>query len=288
MIANGATTTPSPAPRRTTNAEPLAGCGSLGVDHRVVATLGSVTLHADRTGRGPVVLWTHGFGSSSHLFDATREGLDHERTIITWDLPGHGRSVVPERPEEFTPERALDHMTALLDEAGVERAVLGGHSLGGYLSLRYALDHPDRVAALVLVGTGPGYRKPEGREQWNAMCEGFARDLDAKGLDGLGGSPELRNGIHRGGAGGLAMAARNTLPQRDSRVIDELATITAPALIVVGERDRQFLASSQFLADRLPAADELVVIADCGHAPPISRPDEFVAAVRAFLDRHHP
>lgn len=243
-------------------------------------------VHADRTGRGPVVLFTHGFGSSSHVFDGARRALSDEHTIVTWDLPGHGRSVVPEAPEEFTPERSLDHITTLLDDAGADQAVLGGHSLGGYLSLRYALDHPERVTGLILVGTGPGYRNDEGRAGWNDMCDGFACALDERGLDGLGGAEQGRE-VHEGGAAGLALAARGILPQRDSRVIDELARITVPALVVVGERDRQFLASSRYLAAKLPGAGgHPVIIADCGHTPPVSQPAAFVGAVRDFLVRH--
>jgi pimeloyl-ACP methyl ester carboxylesterase len=230
------------------------------------------------------VVWTHGFGSSSHMFAGTAAALSDDHTVVTWDLPGHGRSVVADRPEEFTPERAIGHLVDLLDAAGAERAVLGGHSLGGYLSLRVALEHPDRVAGLILVGTGPGFRKDDGRAQWNEMCEGFARNLDSSGLAGLAGSPELRDGIHVGGATGLALAARHLLPQRDGRVIDGLGMIEVPALVVVGDRDRQFLASSSYLASKLAGAGgEPVVVADCGHAPPISQPVAFVDAVRTFL-----
>ncbi|MFV0307877.1 MAG: alpha/beta fold hydrolase [Desertimonas sp.] len=243
-------------------------------------------IHSELHGVGPFVLWTHGFGSSSHMFAPTSDALRDEHTVVTWDLPGHGRSVVPAIAEDFTVERCLADITELLDAAGAERAVLGGHSLGGYLSLRYALEHPERVAGLVLVGTGPGYRNDEGRARWNEMCEGFARALDERGMAGLGGSAELRDDVHQGGAVGLALAARGILPQHDAAVIDGLASITAPALVVVGDRDRQFLASSEYLATKLTGSAAPVVIEDCGHAPPISRPEAFVAAVRTFLSTH--
>lgn len=248
---------------------------------------GVMPLFSELHGNGPFVLWTHGFGSSSHLFAATSDALRADHTVITWDLRGHGRSVVPEIADDFTVERCLDDITELLDAAGTERAVLGGHSLGGYLSLAYVLMHPERVSGLVLVGTGPGYRNPDGRAHWNEMCEGFARDLETKGLDGLAGDPGQREEVHVGGAGGLAMAARGILTQRDGRVIDGLGRITVPALVVVGDRDRQFLAASEYLGSKLPGAGGApVVIADCGHAPPVDRPAEFNAAVRRFLTGH--
>lgn len=244
-------------------------------------------VHSELHGHGRAVLFTHGFGSSSHMFAGTAAVLAADHSVITWDLRGHGRSVLPEHPAEFTPEHCLDDITDLLDSSGADRAVLGGHSLGGYLSLAYAQQHPDRVAGLILVGTGPGFRNAAARTQWNQMAEGFAADLEAKGLDGLGGSPELNGDLHQGGAGGLILAARGILPQRDSAVIDRLGEVTAPALVVVGERDRPFLASSEYLAVKLAGAGgHLVVIPDCGHAPPITRPEPFHAAVRTFLTKH--
>ena len=77
-------------------------------------------------------------------------------------------------------------MAAILDAAGVDRAVIGGHSLGGYLSLAFHVAHPERVAALVLIDTGPGYRSDDGRQKWNRMAEGYAADLEQKGLAALG------------------------------------------------------------------------------------------------------
>ena len=67
-------------------------------------------------------------------------------------------------------------------------------------------------------------------------------------------------------------------------MIDGLGTIEVPALVVVGDRDRQFLAGSSYLAAKLPGAGgEPRVMVDCGHAPPVSQPEAFVTAVRTFL-----
>ncbi len=84
-------------------------------------------------------------------------------------------------------------MVALLDKVGAERAVAAGHSLSGYLSLSMLLDHPDRIEALVLIDTGPGFREAEPRDQWNAMAERYAARLDAQGLAGLDAGPEQRS-----------------------------------------------------------------------------------------------
>ena len=160
---------------------------------------------------------------------------------------------------------------------------VGGHSLGGYLSLAFHLAHPERVKALVLIDTGPGYRSPDGRAQWNRMVEGYADDLDERGLDALAGSGELLASVHRG-ASGLVLAARRVLTQSDASVVDSLPSIAVPVLVIVGENDKPFLAGSSYMADKIPDAT-LVVIPGAGHAPNITHTAEFDASLRTFLDR---
>src|SRR3954469_18935097 len=105
-------------------------------------------------------------------------------------------------------------MAALLDAAAVQRAVLGGHSLGGFLSLAFHLEHPERVEALVLIGTGPGYRQDESRARWNAMTESYAKSLERKGLAALEAGDDVDVSVHRDAAG-LVRAARGILAQHD-------------------------------------------------------------------------
>jgi pimeloyl-ACP methyl ester carboxylesterase len=243
---------------------------------------GRVHVHREIAGSGPAVLLTHGFAASSHMYVATVADLSRDHMAITWDLRGHGKSDSPTDPAEYSVAASLDDMAGVLDAAGAARAVLVGHSLGGYLSLEFALARPERVDGLVLVGTGPGFRKEEGRQRWNEMAEGYATDLDERGLDGLPASAELDAGVHRSAAG-LALAARGILRQRDGHVLEALPTIAAPTLVVVGEHDAPFLAGSGYMAAKIPGA-RLVTIAGAGHAPPVTHPDEFNAEVRSFLE----
>ena len=135
----------------------------------------------------------------------------------------------------------------------------------------------------MLIDTGPGYRNPDGRTKWNRMAEGYADDLDQRGLDALAGSGELLASVHRG-AGGLVHAARRVLTQSDASVVDSLPSIAVPVLVIVGEKDRPFLAGSSYMTDKIPDAT-LVVIPGAGHAPNITHTAEFDAHLRTFLDR---
>jgi len=234
-----------------------------------------------QAGAGPFVLLTHGYGASSHMFDANSAALADCRTVIAWDLRGHGATDYPADPAEYTREQSIDDMVAILDDAGADHAVIGGHSLGGYLSLLFALEHPERTDGLVLIGTGPGFRKADGREKWNQMCERYAESLTKHGLAGLPGSAELTADVHRD-ASGLVLAARGILSQHDSRVIDSLRDIDVPVLVIVGDDDSVFMPGSMYMAGKLPNA-ELVVIPGAGHAPNVTHAEAFDTALRSFL-----
>lgn len=242
-----------------------------------------VHLHYEVTGSGPALLITHGFGASSAMFAGNVPVLARGHTVISYDQRGHGASDYPRDPARYTMELALGDMAALLDAVQADRAVLMGHSLGGFLSLAFVLAHPERVAGLVLVDTGPGYRNAEARSHWNDMAERYAKNLDKHGLAGLPPSEEVSADVHRD-ATGLALSARGVLIQRDATVIESLPAISVPTLVIVGEDDVGFLDGSRYMAAKIPGA-ELVVVEGAGHAPNITRPAAFEAAVVDFLDR---
>jgi pimeloyl-ACP methyl ester carboxylesterase len=197
-------------------------------------------------------------------------------------MRGHGQSDYPEDPGEYSEPATVSDMAAILDAVGVEKAVVGGLSLGGYMSLAFHRAHPDRVTALLIIDTGPGYRSDEAREGWN---QNALKTADRYERDGLGrqaeASAEVRISQHRN-AEGLARAARGMLTQRDPGVINSLPTIAVPSIVVVGENDKPFLNAADYMAAKIPGARK-VVIPNAGHAANIDQPEAFNAAIVAFL-----
>jgi pimeloyl-ACP methyl ester carboxylesterase len=206
--------------------------------------------------------------------------LAASRQVITWDIRGHGRTRVPPRPELYSQDASVDDMAAVLDVCGIQRAAIGGLSLGGYLSLAFHNRYPERVEALLLFDTGPGYRNDEGRRGWNNYAISQAERLEAEGLDALGSSPEVRLGDHD--PKGLALAARHILTQRGPEVIESLCSIDVPTLVLVGELDKAFLKAADYMASHIPGAQK-VVLPGAGHAANIDQPAAFNRAVEAFL-----
>jgi len=173
-------------------------------------------------------------------------------------------------------------MAALLDAVGAETAIVGGLSLGGYMSLAFNLAHPGRVRALLIIDTGPGYRNDQARDGWNATALKTASRYETDGLGRLAaGSVEMRTSRHRS-ADGLAKAARGMLTQKDARVINSLPTIQVPSVVVVGANDTPFLTASDYMAAKIPGARK-VVIPDAGHAANIDQPEAFNTAILGFL-----
>lgn len=240
-----------------------------------------VNIHYEDNGSGPAVLLSHGYSATTRMWAGQVEALKSQYRIVTWDMRGHGQSDSPDDPAAYSEQATVDDMAAILKHLGIESAVIGGLSLGGYMSLAFNLAHPKMVRALMLFDTGPGYRNPVGREGWNETARRRAEVFEAKGLDALGSSAEVRVSQHRS-AQGLAHAARGMLAQFDARVIESLDSISVPTLVLVGDKDQPFLAGTDYMANKIPNATK-VVIENAGHASNIDQPEAFNAEVRRFL-----
>lgn len=242
-----------------------------------------VGLYYEVHGTGPTILLTHGYSATSQMWQGQVEALSKEHRLVIWDMRGHGRSDSPDDPALYSEPATVADMAALLDEVGAKTAIVGGLSLGGYMSLAFHRAHPERVEALLIIDTGPGYKNDEARAGWNRTSLKTAERYETEGLRLLeSGSAERRLAQHRS-AKGLALAARGMLTQRDAGVIASLPDIRVPAIVIVGSEDTPFLAASDYMASKIPGATK-AVIEGAGHAANIDRPEAFNAALMAFLD----
>lgn len=208
-------------------------------------------------GNEPALVFTHGLGDDHTTWSEQIAHFRGRHHLLVWDLPGHGASPAPATAEECTRDAALEHLAEVVHRAAGP-VVLVGHSLGGYLSMAYALRHPHDVVGLVLEATGPGFRDPEAREKWNEFSSG-ARDW----------FPDAPH-----------VAKFNE--QHDSLVIDGLPEIQVPVLLVVGERDRRYHDGMSYM-DRKLAHSRSLVLEDAGHHPHTSSAAEFNTAMEIFL-----
>jgi pimeloyl-ACP methyl ester carboxylesterase len=241
-----------------------------------------VTIHYEIHGDGPPLILTHGYSSTSAMWSEQIAPLSKHHRLILWDMRGHGQSDYPEDPKAYSEALTVADMAALLDLAGAKRAIVGGLSLGGYMSLAFYRAHPERVRALLIIDTGPGFKKDDARDAWNRRAFDTAERLERDGLNVLKAGSRERSTVQHRDARGLALAARGMLTQRDARVIELLGEIKVPSLIVVGADDTPFLAASDYMAAKIPGARK-VVIPNAGHAVNIDQPQAFIDAVEPFL-----
>jgi pimeloyl-ACP methyl ester carboxylesterase len=242
-----------------------------------------VGIHYEVHGSGPVLLLTHGYSSTSAMWQGQIAALSKHHKLVLWDMRGHGQSDYPDNPAAYSETLTVADMAALLDEAGAERAIVGGLSLGGYMSLAFYRAYPQRVRALLIIDTGPGFKKDDARDAWNRRAHDTGERFEREGLSVLKSASPERSGVSHRDASGLARAAKGMLTQRDARVIETLPDIKVPSLIVVGADDTPFLAASDYMAAKIPNAKKVVIPA-AGHAVNIDQPQAFIDAVVPFLD----
>jgi pimeloyl-ACP methyl ester carboxylesterase len=263
-----------------------------------------VRLHAEAHGAGvPVILSCALHTTSENWRPQVGPLVEAGYRVLLWDYRGHGRSDAPADPSAYSMERVVLDLEQVLDAlAPGAPAVVGGLSFGGLASLHFALRRPERVRALLLVDSGPGFKNPEAQKRWEEAVERTARFLETKGpaalVEGRGAEtlvgrrPELpaaRAAAQASAAQrphGLAAFGRRVAAPAP-QVIDALPGIGVPALVVVGEHDAAYLRSAQVMAARLPNA-ESVTIPDAGHMVNLEQPEAFDAAVLRFLTRVAP
>jgi pimeloyl-ACP methyl ester carboxylesterase len=240
-----------------------------------------VNIYYEDHGSGPPVLLSHGYSATAGMWAGQVAAFKDRYRVITWDMRGHGQSDSPDDPKAYSEATTCEDMAAILKHLGIDEAVIGGLSLGGYMSLAFHVAHPEMTRALMLFDTGPGYKNPVAREGWNDTARKRAEVFEEKGLDALGRSAEVRIAQHRS-AQGLAHAARGMLAQFDSRIIESLPEIKVPTLVLVGENDTPFLGGTDYMVNKIPGAQK-ALIENAGHASNIDQPQAFNAAVESFL-----
>lgn len=236
-------------------------------------------LHHTLTGDGPLtVVLTHGLAAGEAVWSAQVPALAARHRVLTWDLRGHGRSAPNPGPCAIA-DLAGDLRT-VLDAADIDRAVILGHSAGGVVAMRFALDHPDRTAGLVLVGTAS-----ECNDRARDFYEGLAARAEERGMDPvrrrLGVNAEQGRQSPTDPATfarvARAMASLNAAP-----LTPRIGEIHCPAQMIVGEKD--FLgAGGSVILHRKIAGSRLAIVPGRGHGLFAEDPEGFNTLVLEFL-----
>jgi 3-oxoadipate enol-lactonase len=243
----------------------------------------------DTGGDGPAVVLAHGFLMNRTMFDAQVAALRDTYRVITWDARGFGDTVYDERPFTFW-DLARDCL-GLLDHLGIDRAVVGGMSQGGFLALRAALLAPERIRGLLLFDTQAGPEDADVIPLYQGMIDDWVTngpsDAVAEASAALIiGDPELSATWIPIWSGRPAATLHNpgqALVERES-IEDRLAEITAPALVVHGTEDVSIsMDKARRMAEGLVACSGVVEIEGGTHAANMTHPGPVNEATLVFL-----
>lgn len=239
-----------------------------------------MNLHYEITGSGPLTLiLTHGLAATGDTWRGIVDRVAPCYRVLTWDLRGHGRSAAPTGPYAIA-DLAGD-LAAVLDDAGIDRAVVLGHSAGGVIALQFALDHPQRLAGLALVGTA---------SECNVRAHDFYNDLAQRAAErGMGAvhkalglttatEPAIAAQPIAFGHVAHAMAGLHQQP-----LTARLNAIDAPTFICVGDKDFLGVGGSVILSRSIKGS-RLEIVPGRGHGIFLEDPDGFAEMLLRFLD----
>jgi pimeloyl-ACP methyl ester carboxylesterase len=246
-------------------------------------------------GAPPIVL-IHGFTASAASFHNNIKDLNRHFTVVTVELLGHGRSEAPPEPEAYGPGPAVARILGLIDGLRLPSVVLCGHSLGGAVALRFALEHPARVAGLVIINSNSAAGTPRWRQETQPRLEEMARRIRSDGVAFLRDSrlyparsqrlpPDARQRLARDfdrlQPAGVAGTAESLVARVNA--YERLGELLPPTLVVVGDRDKDFVLNApRMVASMRRNAVQMVTIEDAGHAANLEQPELFRDAVVAF------
>jgi len=248
-------------------------------------------------GEGPPALLVHGILSSRAQWLLNIPALRRVCSPVVLELWGHGRSPLPDDPSAFSPDSYVELFEAVRDRLGVERWLVVGQSLGAALTLRYALQAPDRVIAQVFTNSNSALADAGWQRRMRETAPATASKLEQGGRAAIAAMPvhpsrarflpePARTALLEDAAtlepAAVARAIHHTVP--DSSVRAMVHQNRVPTLLVVGRRERNFAEAHHYARDQMPMIE--IVEFDAGHAVNIGAADQFDGAVTGFFSRH--
>lgn len=254
---------------------------------------------------GPAIVLIHGANSSLQTWEPLVKRLGADYRIVTLDLPGHGLTgATPDT--DYSAEGMIDAVDVVAAKLGLDHFILGGNSMGGWVSWRYALGHPGRVDALLLIDAAgmplrKGEKAPPSNVGFRVLEYPFGRWLATQITPRMLVEQSLRGSVEKQAIVDDAMIDRywellrfpgnreatvlRARMDREPAMAARVGEIKAPTLILFGDKDRLINPSAAQTFHERIAGSEVVLLPGIGHLPMEEAPDATAKAIADFLKR---
>ncbi len=266
-----------------------------------VTTDDGVKLYFEEVGEGTPIVFVHEYAGDWRSWEPQMRHFGRRYRCISYCARGYPPSDVPESPESYSQDRARDDIRSVLDGLGIDAAHVVGLSMGGFATLHFGFEYPDRALSLTVAGCGYG-AEADKREQFRRETEATAARIAAEGMDVVGrsyaigptrvqfqakdprGWQEFETQLREHSTLGSANTMRGVQARRPSLydLVDRMRALTVPTLIVNGDEDEPCLDPGNFMKRNIPSA-ALSVLPKTGHTMNLEEPALFNAVVEDFL-----
>ena len=263
------------------------------------ASVGGVKLYYEEAGQGRPLVFVHEFAGDGASWRSQVNFFARRYRTIAFNARGYPPSDVPKDPDAYSQRQAAEDVRGVLDHLGIAQAHVCGLSMGGYATLHFGLEWPERALSLTIAGCGYGSAtdRETFRQDSERVAQGFERDIATAGdaysrgpyrVQFLAKDPvgwqEFHDRLVAGSGLGHALTLRGVQMRRPSVLDlgDRMARLRVPALIVTGDEDEPCLEPGLFMKRKLPAAG-LLVIPNSGHTINLEEPDAFNRGLLDFL-----
>lgn len=260
-----------------------------------------VRLYYEDTGAGVPIVFVHEFAGDHRSWEPQVRFFGRRHRCITYGARGYPPSDVPESVQSYSQKRAAADILAVIDGVGIDKAHVVGLSMGGFATLHFGLDHPERALSLVAAGVGYGAEKTREAE-FRHGAEEAARGFETRGSKAFAeiygssaarvqyeekdprGWREFVDQLGEHSPQGAANTMRGVQARRPSLydLEDQLERLQLPTLIIAGDEDDNSLQPSLFLK-RTISTSGLLVLPKTGHTMNLEEPDLFNRALADFL-----